>query len=120
MPSFLYMPIKEILTEKERTRHKTVWQTLNRRVNYSQRPSAVARLGAAALTDEATVVDEAVQEGGDAVAGQGLFEGEGDITMGDGFLLGKEFCEACMDLIFFYMERHAVGHLVHFESANLL
>ena len=76
---------------------------------------AIAGLAAAADADEAAFVDEAFEEGADAVGRERPVEGEADIFLGYGVVAGKEGGEALLDVIFFRVKGLAIRYLADLE-----
>ena len=79
---------------------------------------AVAGLGAVADADEAAFADEALEEAGDAVGREGQLEGEADVLVGDGLVVGEEGGEALLDVFVVGADGLAVGYLVDIESLD--
>ena len=80
----------------------------------------VVGFGAAAQDNEAAFADEATEKGGDPLARQGEFKGEGDILVGDGVVRGKELREDGVNLGVIHVEYLTVGRLIHRDAAYLL
>ena len=81
---------------------------------------SVSRLGAFAFTNEAAFFDKAAQQRTNATIAQGLFEGDGDVFVRDGFFAGKQFNEACLDVCSFCLNCLTQRHLPDLEALRFL
>ena len=79
----------------------------------------ITGLATRAFAGEAAFADEALEEGGDAVGREGPFEGEADIFVGHGVVVGKEGGEALVDVGFLSIESLTKGNLVDAERQSL-
>ena len=75
-------------------------------------------LSALAVANEATFFDKAVQESRHAIASKSLLESDGHILMRDGFLAGKEFGEASLNLRLLCIELPSIRHLIDIKASH--